>query len=148
MKSRGGTLRIPLDTALILLTLEIDVGEEVVKGFKKFEGAEIYYSKFSVLESLWVAARITKGRSFDVERFGQGLRSVMESGRYEMIEEGYQVFKDALKLYALGHKDMIDNILYAASVNLDLKFLTIDSELMKFVRDKGLKEIFVTPSQL
>ena len=129
MKSRGGTLRIPLDTALILLTLEIDVGEEVVKGFKKFEGAEIYYSKFSVLESLWVAARIMKGRSFDVERFSQGLRSVIESGRYEMVEEGYRVFKDALKLYALGHKDMIDNILYAASVNLGLKLLTIDSEL-------------------
>ena len=148
MRNRRGTLRVLLDTAFILPTLGIDVGEEVVKGLKKLEGAEIYYSKFSVLESLWVATRVMKGRSFDVERFSQGLRSVIESGRYEMVEEGYRVFKDALKLYALGHKDMIDNILYVASVNLDLKFLTIDSELMKFVRDKGLKEIFVTPSQL
>lgn len=29
---------------------------------------------------------------------------------------------EALKLYRLGHKDVIDNVLYATSINLDLKF--------------------------
>ena len=148
MRSRGGTLRVLLDTTFILPTLGIDVGEEVIEGLRKLEGAEIYCSRFSILESLWVAIRVMKSGSFDVKRFDQGLRSIMESGKYKMIEEGCQVFKDALRMYALGHGDLIDNILYAASINLGLKLLTVDSELMEFVKSKGLEDAFITPDQL
>jgi hypothetical protein len=43
---------------------------------------------------------------------------------------------------------MIDNILYAASVNFDLKLLTVDKELKEFIRKNGLKDTLITPDQL
>ena len=55
MKSKQAPLRVLLDTSFILPSLGIDVGEEVFKGLKRLTEikAEIYYSHFSILESLW-----------------------------------------------------------------------------------------------
>jgi len=143
-------LKVLLDTTFILPTLGIEVSEEVEDGIRKLGKieAEIYYSRFSILESIWIAIRLMKKRSFDVERFDQGLRSIMKSGRYIELEETYRVFKEALRFYMLGHRDMIDNILYAASINLGLKLLTVDSELREFIRSKGLKDTLISPDQI
>ncbi|MBO3809971.1 MAG: PIN domain-containing protein [Candidatus Brockarchaeota archaeon] len=145
MKNR---LRILLDTSFILPSLGIDVGKEVVDGLKKLAetGAEILYSRFSILESLWVAARLTGG-NID-EAFNTGLRSILEGSRYVEAKEGPRVFAEALKVYSLGHRDMIDNILYASSAHFNLKLLTLDGELKKFIRGKGLKDTLITPDQL
>ena len=48
----------------------------------------------------------------------------------------------------LGHKDMVDNILYASSTGLNLKLLTLDKELKEFIREKGLKDTLISPDQL
>ncbi|MEM2849612.1 MAG: hypothetical protein QXI36_04980 [Candidatus Bathyarchaeia archaeon] len=40
-----------------------------------------------------------------------------------------------------GHRDIIDNILYAISSGLDFRLLTLDRELKEFIRGKGLKDI-------
>jgi len=47
----------------------------------------------------------------------------------------------------LGHKDMVDNILYASSSRLNLKLLTLDNELKGFIRERGLKDTFISPDQ-
>ena len=149
MKNKGN-IKVLLDTTFILPTLGIDTGEEVEKGIRKLGEieAELYYSQFSILESLWVAAKLTKTQSFDMERFNQGLRSLIKSGRYIKTKESYQVFKEALGLYMLGHKDMIDNILYTISTNLNLKLLTLDAELKKFIQSKRLKDTLISPDQI
>ncbi|MBO3840726.1 MAG: PIN domain-containing protein [Candidatus Bathyarchaeia archaeon] len=148
MRSRQSRLRILLDTSFILPSLGIDVGREAVECLKKLAeaGAEILYSRFSILEGLWVIAKLTGGVVDDA--FNTGLRSIMESGRYVEVKEDPLVFSEALRLYALGHRDMVDNILYASSVHFDLKLLTLDNELKKFVLEKKLKDTFLTPSQL
>jgi PIN domain nuclease of toxin-antitoxin system len=135
-------LKVLLDTSFILPTLGIDVGEEVEEKLKKLDevDAEIYYSRISILESLWVAAKLMKNQAFDMERFIQGLKSVMESGRYLKVEENAQTFIDALKLYELGHRDIIDDLLYAISINFGLKFLTLDTELRGFIQSKKLND--------
>jgi len=135
-------LKVLLDTSFILPTLGIDVGEEVEEKLKKLDevDAEIYYSRISILESLWVAAKLMKNQAFDMERFIQGLKSVMESGRYLKVEENAQTFIDDLKLYELGHRDIIDDLLYAISINFGLKFLTLDTELMGFIQSKKLND--------
>jgi len=135
-------LKVLLDTSFILPTLGIDVGEEVEEKLKKLDevDAEIYYSHISILESLWVAAKLMKNQAFDMERFIQGLKSVMESGRYLKVEENAQTFIDALKLYELGHRDIIDDLLYAISINFGLKFLTLDTELRGFIQSKKLND--------
>ena len=145
MKNKGNTLKVLLNTSFILPTLGIDVGREVEINLKKLDEvkAEIYYSRFSILESLWVAAKLMKNQAFNMERFIQGLKRVMESGRYIKVEENAQTFIDAFKFYKLGHSDIIDNVLYATSMNFSLKFLTLDEELKEFAQNKGLNDTFI-----
>ena len=150
MKNNTPRPRILLDTSFILPSLGIEVSDGVSKGLKKLaeSKAEIHYSHFSILESLWVAARTIRNQASDLEDFRLGLRSVVESGRYRQTEEDSEVFNDALRLYMLGHKDMIDNMLYTTSIKFDLKFLTLDSELKEFTRHKGLRNIFTSPDEI
>ncbi|MEM0494319.1 MAG: PIN domain-containing protein [Thermofilum sp.] len=147
MKGRKG-LRVLLDTSFILPSLGIDVGREVLQGLKKLAEAEaeVFYSRFSILESLWVVAKLTRGEVD--EAFSIGLRSVVESGRYREVKEDAWVFREALRLYALGHRDMIDNLLYASSLRYGLQLLTLDRELKEFVRRNGLKDTLVLPGEL
>ena len=150
MKSKQATLRVLLDTSFILPSLGIDVGEDVSEGLKKLADikAEIYYSHFSILESLWVAARLSTNETFDAESFNLGLRSIIEGDRYMKVKEDSKTFDDALKLHMLGHKDMIDNILYANSIRLSIKLLTLDRKLKDFIHERGLKNTFIAPDEL
>lgn len=148
MKSSPEALRILLDTSFLLPTLGIDVGQEVSRtlAWLAEAEAEVYYSRFSLLESLWVASRIIRDQAFDPQLFNLGLRSVIEGSRYRKVDEDSEVFSEALRLYQLGHEDMIDNILYASSLRLDLRLLTLDSSLREFILNKGLKETVLFPS--
>lgn len=150
MKNNQSTLRVLLDTSFILPTLGIDVGKEVLVGLEKLSEirAEIYYSRFSILEALWIAARLAKNKVLDVERFEQGLRSILESNRYVEVPVKAEVFSEALRLWVMGHKDIIDNILYATTIVFDLKLLTLDAELREFIHDKGLRDTLITPKDL
>jgi len=150
LKSKEIVPRILLDTSFILPSLGIDLGGEVSQGLRRLAEieAEIYYSRFSILESLWIAARLSMDRSFDGERFNLGLRSIIEGGRYRRVEEGSEIFVEALRLYMLGHRDIIDNILYASSTRLNLRLLTLDRELKRFVGERGLEDSIILPDQL
>jgi hypothetical protein len=137
-----------LDTSFILPSLGIGVGEDVAKGLEKLSGmnAEIHYSRFSILESLWVSTRAIQDGTFDHETFWLGLRSILEGTRYKQVAENAYIFNEALEIYRLGHRDMIDNILYAASAHLDLRLLTVDTDLKEFIHAKGLKDTLMSPS--
>lgn len=143
-------MKVLLDTTFLLPSLGIDVGEEALKGLKKLNQikADIYFSRFSILETLWVAARLSRSANFNHESFRLGLRSVLESGRYIKVEEDSEVFSEALRLHTLGHRDMIDNILYASSIHFSLKLLTLDNELKEFIHEKGLKDTLMHPNQI
>jgi len=148
LRSRRGT-GVLLDTSFILPTLGIDVGGEVLRGLRALadSGLEVYYSRFSILEALWVAARRLSSPEAR-EALSEGLTSILESGVYREVREDAWVFAEAARLYALGHRDMIDNILYAASVRYNLRFLTLDRELKEFVRRIGLRDTLVSPDEL
>ena len=150
MKNKQATLNVLLDTSFILPSLGIDVGKEVSEGLKGLADikAEIHYSHFSILESLWVAARLSTNATFDAESFSLGLRSIIEGDRYMKVKEDSKTFNDALKLHMLGHKDMIDNILYANTTRLNIKLLTLDNELKNFIHERGLKNTLITPDEL
>ena len=150
MSNREATLRVLLDTSFILPSLGIDVGEKVSKGLKLLAAKtpEIYYSPFSILESLWVLSKTIEDAPSPLESFRVGLRSVMESGRYRRVNEDSKIMNEAFRLYKLGHKDMIDNILYASSTQLDLKLLTLDNDLKSFIQTKKLRDTLLSPDQL
>jgi predicted nucleic acid-binding protein len=143
-------LKLPLDITFILPSLGVDVGQEVSKGLEKLAHieADIYCSRFSIPEASWVAAKLSASGNFNAESFRQGLRSILESGRCRKVEEDSEIFNEAFGLYMLGHKDMIDNMLYTSSIRLNLKLLTLDTELKEFIRSKGLNDTLVFPDQI
>ncbi|MGB9758899.1 MAG: PIN domain-containing protein [Thermoproteota archaeon] len=143
-------LRILLDTSFVLPTLGIDTGREVSESLRKLDEvkAELYYSRFSILESLWIVAKLAKNNTFDADRFSQGLRSILEGGRYKGIEENSKVFEEAIRLRIIGHRDMIDNVLYSTSLHFNLKLLTLDDELKEFVRRNKLNDVLISPNQI
>lgn len=48
----------------------------------------------------------------------------------------------------MGHRDMIDNILYALSVHHSLRFLTLDDTLREFITSKGLENTLIRVDQI
>lgn len=150
MNNSAEPLRVLIDTTFLLPTLGIDVGKQADRALKKLAeiDAEIRYSRFSILESLWIAARNVGNSGLDIDRFSHGLRSVMESGRYEKLDESSEVFSRAVRLYQLGHGDMIDNILYADSVHFALRFLTMDHNLRDFIEEKDLERTLLLVDDL
>ncbi len=146
MSSRKA-FRVLLDTSFVLPSLGVETGKEVRRGLERLAkfGAEIFYSRFSILESLWVIVRTIQDAKFDLETINIGLRSIMEGTRYRRVEESSHIFGEALRLYRLGHKDMIDNILYATSAEQGLRFLTVDKSLGTFLSDEELENTLMSP---
>ncbi|MEM2991559.1 MAG: PIN domain nuclease, partial [Halobacteria archaeon] len=64
------------------------------------------------------------------------------------VDEDSEVFDEAMRLHMLGHRDIIDNIIYASSIRLNLKLLTLDAELGEFIRKRGLKDTLIAPNQI
>ena len=100
LKSSEGPPKILLDTSFIL---GISVTGATPEAFKILAETrtEKYYSRFSILESPWVATR-TQDRTFDAEAFQLGLRSILEGRRHTEVEKDSEIFKEAFRLYRLG----------------------------------------------
>lgn len=81
----------------------------------------------------------------EAERVGIGvnemveaaLRSLLESGFYTWISPNFEAIRLAFKLRILGHRDNIDNLLYATSVTHNMVLLTMDQELKEFLANHG-----------
>ena len=150
MSTSSSQLKVIIDTSFLLPTLGMDAGKPANRGLKKLDEieAEIYYSRFSILESLWVAAGSIQDSGFDGERFTHGMRSIVEGERYQRLDETSEVFNRALELYKSGHVDIIDNILYASSLLFGLKLLTVDKALRDFIEEKSLEMTLISVDEL
>jgi len=65
------------------------------------------------------------------------VKSLADSGVYEWIEPLPDAVKLAFKLRLAGHKDIIDNLLYATSIVRDMILLTMDKQLKNFLVKHG-----------
>ncbi|MHA1713649.1 MAG: hypothetical protein ACTSW4_06410, partial [Candidatus Ranarchaeia archaeon] len=82
-------------------------------------------------------------KSFEI-----GIKSIIDGARYHKTQERPETFTRALELRLKGHKDMIDNILYSTSIDLNLGFLTLDKELEAFIRSHKMHNNLVFVNQL
>jgi len=57
-----------------------------------------------------------------------GLRSLFDSGVYNWISPTISPMVEALQIRRKGHRDMIDNLLYATASDRGIVFLTLDRE--------------------
>ena len=135
-------MRILLDTSFLLPSLGVKV-TGAAEALENLEGNDFYYSKFSILECSWIFISLERKKlTIDMETVEIGLCSIERS--YRRVIENAEVFIEALKLRRSGHTDFLDCLLYAISLKESLKFLSFDAELKKFVREKGLEDVFLT----
>jgi len=128
-----------LDTSLLLPTLGIGV-EDSERLLKKLNGYELYYSEASILECLWIAVSLKRKGEFRDDIYESGMQSIFEG--YKKAEINADISLKALELYEMGHKDLIDCILYSTALHYNMKLVTLDRDLKRFVREKGLEYIF------
>ncbi len=146
-------LEILLDTSFILPSLGIDTGNEALAGLQVIDERgddeiQLWYSNFSVLESMWVGSRLERRGKLDADLFEIGLNSLLRSRRYMLVEEEPETFIDAFHLASMGHRDMIDNLLYSISRRHSLRFLTLDTKLRDFIRSRNLEYTLIFPDDL
>ena len=81
----------------------------------------------------------------DSRRYGESIgdiidnafKSIMEAGYFKWIMPPVQALKIAFNLRTLGHRDIIDNILYATSLVNKMIFLSMDKNLKDFLEKHG-----------
>jgi PIN domain. len=137
-------LRVILDTSFLLPFLGIRTDEPVMKALPRLRGHELYYSELSVLEALWKIVKVVSPDGVEVVL--RGLSEVRGHMRRAEVDEG--AVKAALELYRLGHRDLIDGLLYGTALSHGFKLLTIDRTLTDFVRGKGYPDVFIGPDEL
>ena len=146
MRSRK---RVLLDTSFLLPSLGISTGDRVLKGLKRLASWEwdIYYSRHSLVEILWVLKRLrSKGIEIDEETVRKGLKAVFWG--YKEYREGEMAFLHALKMVDMGFRDTFDCILYSSALEGGLLFLTVDRELEKFILNSGIENVVLRPEDL
>ena len=139
-------LKVLLDSTYLLPTFGIEVEGLLDEHLARLrEIAMKSKVKFYCLTVVWVEIigkvckesqrlKIDLGGILDI-----AVRSLLTSGFYEWIQPSPNAVKLAFKLRMLGHKDIIDNLLYATSVVNNMVLLTMDEDLKNFLKKNGFK---------
>jgi len=134
-----------IDTSFIMPTLGVDIGEEVLKCISLFDNYDIFYIEASILEAMWKLVKLIRNDE-DMVRVMNGLEAV--KSKYHLIIPTPQEYIYAYKVYSLGHRDYIDALLYSVSYMRKKSLLTLDMELIQFIRENGLDARYIiTPTE-
>jgi len=137
-------IKILLDSTYILPSFGIEVeglGEEDIIKLKiaGIEGkVKFYCLSVTWIEIIGKVHRMVEKYKVDVKDIiDSAVKSLLESGFYEWITPSSQAVLMAFKLRMLGHRDNIDNLLYASSLENKMIFLTMDKNLVEFLKEHG-----------
>jgi predicted nucleic-acid-binding protein len=135
-------LKVLIDTSFLLPALGIEVEKEIIEAVKHFHSAEVHYLEVSVLEAMWKVIRVVPPEKLKV--IEEGINAIQNT--YTTSVPRPSSYAKALMLYRKGHRDFIDNLLYAVSVEEEVFFLTIDEAFISFL--KSIREdmsLILTP---
>jgi hypothetical protein len=128
-----------LDTSFLLPTLGLAVREITTSDLESIRAAskkaKLHCSYASFVEILGVVGK--ESRKFDARAVSTGMSSLLGSGLYEWTNPSLGAMRLALELRTKGHKDNIDNILYATAADSKMLFLSLDQELRRFLARNG-----------
>ena len=141
------SLAILLDSSYLLPVFGIEVREIndsillELRGLALRKLIEMYYSPISLIEIVSKVARETmrKGQGLSQEEIESTIRIIEESEYLKPIYPCPRAYALAYRMKLLGHRDMIDNILYAIATLHGLIFLTLDQKLRKFIQRHKIK---------
>ena len=132
--SRAERLRLLLDTTYLLPIVGVDGVEPVLEALARlYNGGllEAYYTPFNLLE---LVGKVSKLR-YDPEVVEKGLTLIHE--KLAALEPGVEAYMLALRLRARGFPDLIDLLLYATAATRNVKLLTRDDKLLRFLEEAG-----------
>ncbi len=137
-------LDVLLDTTYLLPSFGIEVeglSDEHIRALREAWSRGLV--RFHCLSVVWVEVigKICR----EARKSGVGvsdvmdvaIRSLIESGLYEWISPAPDAIKLAFELRLAGHKDVVDNLLYATSITRNMIFLTMDEALRDFLVEHG-----------
>ncbi len=132
--SSSNRVRLLLDSTYLLPIVGIDVKgvDKALMVLEKLHDEariECYYTPFNLLEIIGKMSKV----EYDGERVITGLKSIDEE--FQLINPTTQALIKALNLKSMGYKDLIDLLLYTTSLTSNIKLLTRDYNLIKFLRE-------------
>ena len=139
--------KVLLDSTFLLPTLGViveDISDDELKLMAKLKDRVEYYCiNRSLVEVLGKVARSLVRDTRVLGIIELGLRSLLESETYKWINPTVQAFLKALELRAKGHRDMIDNMLYATALTDKMYFLSKDDALLRFLKTNHYDTNFI-----
>jgi hypothetical protein len=91
----------------------------------------------SLVEILGKVGRLMPAGNEILLTIDAGLRSLFDSGVYNWISPTVTAMVEALQIRRKGHRDMIDNLLYATASDRGIVLLCLDRELTTFLNENG-----------
>ena len=148
-------VKVLLDSTYILPTFGIEVvgltDEDLLLLREAGKRGKVEYYCLSVtwIEIIGKVCKESKKRQIDLETVDIAVESLLHSGFYKWIQPPPQAVKIAFNLRILGHRDNIDNLLYATSITNNMVLLTMDQKLRNFLEKHNYKtENILTHKQL
>ncbi len=140
--------RLLLDTSFLLPVLGFETSRRVMRALPSLARYELYYNEISLLEALWKIVKILRDKPpNDIERVVEGVQAIIDTMTNAPLTS--DTIRQAIYMYMMGHRDMIDNILYSIALTHDLVLLTVDNDLIRFVHEHNLsKKHIITPEEL
>lgn len=139
--------KILLDTSFLLPILGFETSRDIMDVFEKLMGYILFYNEVSILEALWKIVKVIRWRDDEIERVLEGIDSIRRT--MDNVPLDAEAMKKAIEMYRLGHRDIVDNLLYSVAVSKGIKFLTIDKELIEFIEENGLpRENIILPRDI
>ena len=137
-------LDVLLDSTYLLPSFGIEVEGLADEHIRALRGAwsrglvRFYCLSVAWIEVIGKVCREARRSGVEVsDVVNTAIRSLLESGVYEWVNPTPDAIKLAFKLRLAGHKDVIDNLLYATSITRSMIFLTIDDALRDFLVKHG-----------
>lgn len=139
-------VKVLLDSTYILPSFGVEVEglplDEVAKireiGLKG--KVKFYCLSASWIEVIGKVCREKERLKADIGKLIEvAVRSLLDSGFYQWLTPTSDAVKLAFKLRMLGHRDNIDNLLYASAAENNILFLTMDEDFKNFLVRNGFK---------
>ena len=147
--SKKNTMRnkkLLLDTSFLLPVLGFETNDRIMKVYHRLGSYEVYYSEIGILEALWKIVKIVREED-EIRRVKEGIRAIRETFKYAALDD--VAVGNAITMYWLGHRDMIDNLLYSIALSRKIALLTVDNDLIEFLEKNDLPRNHVTtPEEL
>lgn len=138
-------LKVLVDTSFLLPAMGIDVEQEILDAIKYFRRIEVYYLEVCVLEAMWIVLKVVSSNNLDVVK--EGIKAIRDT--YKQLIPPPEAYIKAYEVYHKGHRDYIDNLIYATSLEKKIALLTIDYEFINFLKKNSyLINNIITPKDL